>query len=172
MSATRDIFQIWRRPAKVFGAKLAEGPREDRALVVLFGACGLMYVARWPQLARDAHFARLDAGQNGTPLDQVPTLQALMGINLFTFLFFLPLMIFLVGTLSGVVMRAFGTKITDFRARLALFWALLAVSPGMLLQGLLAGMVGPGTGLSIVKTLVGLAFVWIWFRLLREAVKP
>ncbi len=172
MSATTDILQIWRRPAEIFRAKLNQGAREDRALAVLLGACGLMFVARWPQLAREAHFARLAAEQAGTPLDQVPNLQALMGITLFALMFFAPVLIFLFGTLTGVVLRACKVQISDYRARLSLFWALLATTPAMLLQGMIAGMVGPGAGLLIIQFLVALAFLWLWTRLLREAAKP
>jgi hypothetical protein len=39
----------------------------------------------------------------------------------------------------------------------------------MLLQGLVAGMIGPGPGLWLVTTIVGLAFLWLWLTMLHEA---
>ena len=45
---------------------------------------------------------------------------------------------------------------------LALFWALLAVAPAMLLAGLVAGLVGSGPALTVVQALCGIGFVMIW----------
>ena len=45
----------------------------------------------------------------------------------------------------------------------------MAVTPGMLLQGMVAGMIGPGLQANLVAALVGLAFLWIWISMLREA---
>jgi hypothetical protein len=39
----------------------------------------------------------------------------------------------------------------------------------MLLQGLVAGMIGPGPALTAVRVGVGLAFFWLWLTLLHEA---
>jgi hemoglobin-like flavoprotein len=52
---------------------------------------------------------------------------------------------------------------------IALFWALAAIGPLFLLQGLVAGMIGPGPALTLVTVVVGVAFLWLWITLLREA---
>lgn len=171
MPVTQDILRAWRAPRAVIREKLGQGVREDRALAVLMGACGLMFVAQWPRLSREAHLGRLAAEAQGTPPDQVPGLDALLGINLFALLFMAPLLFYALAGLSHGVARALGGRGSAFAARLALFWALLAVAPAMLFQGLLAGFAGPGPALTAVGALVGLAFLAIWLSMLREVSK-
>ena len=81
MSATTEIFETWRRPAQVIRRKLDRGVGEEHALIILFAACLLFYVAQWPRIAREAHLGQQAAVEAGTPLAEVPTLQALLGIN-------------------------------------------------------------------------------------------
>ena len=64
--------------------------------------------------------------------------------------------------LAHLVARLFGAKGSWYGARIALFWALLAVSPLMLLQGLVAGFLGQGVQLSLISGLVFVAFLAIW----------
>jgi hypothetical protein len=52
---------------------------------------------------------------------------------------------------------------------LALFWALLCTTPVMLLQGLVAGFIGAGTGATVVGVLVFAAFLYLWINMLIEA---
>lgn len=171
MSITSDIFRTWRRPATVLREKLAEGPREERGLILLFAACLLLFVAQWPRLSREAFVAREAAVQAGTPLDQVPGIQALLGINFFVYLFVLPLIFYGIAAVSSLVIRVFGGRIGAWEARFSLIWALLCTAPLMLFQGLLAGFKGPGTAVMVVGVLVGLAFLWLWVKLLREAMR-
>ncbi|MCX8508383.1 MAG: YIP1 family protein, partial [Rhodobacteraceae bacterium] len=84
MSVVGEIFATWRDPAGPVGRLLSAGPREDRSLVILMAASVLMFVARTPDLARQAAW---------TP--EVP-LQALMGITLFVMLFLIPLLAYAV----------------------------------------------------------------------------
>ena len=167
MAITTDILQTWRRPAAVLRRRLDAGVTEAGALAVLMGACFLFFVARWPALAREAQLA----ARSGLPPDQVPDLQALIGINLFALIFVAPLFFYLVALIAHAAMRAAGSRITPFAARFALFWALLAIAPAVLFQGLLAGLKGPGPALTVVGWLVLAAFLWLWVRLSREAAR-
>ncbi|NPD16929.1 YIP1 family protein [Xinfangfangia sp. D13-10-4-6] len=171
MSITTDIFRTWRRPGTVMREKLAEGPREEKALIVLFSACLLLFVAQWPRLSREAFLAQEAARAAGTPLDQVPGIQALLGINFFVYLFVLPLIFYAVAALSALVIRLAGGRIGPYAARISLFWALLCTGPLMLFQGLLAGFKGPGMPLTVVGLLIAALFIWLWVRLLREAMQ-
>jgi len=45
---------------------------------------------------------------------------------------------------------------------LALFWALLASTPVVLLAGLTAGLIGPGIELQIVGLMWLVVFFWFW----------
>ena len=58
--------------------------------------------------------------------------------------------------------RALRRRLSPFASRMALFWALVAASPLWLLNGLVAGMIGPGAALGIVGALAAAAFLWFW----------
>lgn len=154
MSVTQRIVASWRDPRGVMRAMLAAGPREDRALALLMAACGIIFVAQWPGLARAAH------------LDPSVPLDARMGGALMGTLFLVPLLAYGLGALSHLVARAMGGQGSFYAARLALFWSLLAVSPLMLLQGLVAGFIGPGLQAGIVGLLVLAGFLFQWINAL------
>lgn len=150
MSMTRRILTSWRRPRDVMRGLLAAGQREDRAFATLFFACVIIFVAQLPSLAREAHFdpsVPLDARLGG----------ALMGV-----MFMLPLIAYALAGITHVVAKLMGGKGSFYTARMALFWALLAVSPLMLLQGLVAGFIGNGLQASLTGGLVALGFLWQW----------
>jgi hypothetical protein len=157
MSMMMNIFSTWRRPRSVMRALLAEGPREDRALASLIGALVLMFVAQWPQHARAAH------------LDPSVPLEARIAGALMAVLFILPLAAYAVAALSHLVARVFGGHGSFWGTRRVLFWTLLALSPIVLFQGLVAGLIGPGAALSLVQAVAALSFVLIWGAGLRVA---
>ena len=149
MAITRDIAATYRGPRRVVEDLLTLGKREDRALAYLMGACLLFFIARMPALARQAH-------ETGQELDM------LMGGTLLAWLFIAPLILYLIAGLVRLVARHLGGKGTAYGARLALFWALLASTPLILLHGLVAGFIGPGPGLQIVGLLWFGVFMWFW----------
>ncbi|NTT87495.1 YIP1 family protein [Tabrizicola fusiformis] len=157
MAVSTDMLRAWRHPRALIREKLGQGPREDRALALLMAACGLLFVAQWPVHARAAY------------LDPTTPLEARLGGALLGSLFLLPLLAYAVAGLSHLAARAVGGKGQGFGARLAFFWALLAVAPVALLQGLVAGMIGPSPGLIAVQLLAGGGFLWIWLSMLVEA---
>lgn len=169
MPVVPDILASYRRPRAVIARKLADGVREDRALAVLMGACGLIFVAQWPALSREAFLLAEAAKAAGTPPDQVPSLQALMGSRLFALVFVAPLFFYLFAAISHLVARLFGGRGTGFGARLSLFWALLCTTPLILLQGLVAGFLGGGPANTLVGVLVLIAFLYLWISMLVEA---
>lgn len=157
MSVTRDIARTYVRPREVFRRRLGAGVREDRALAVAMAACVLIFIAQWPRLARQAH------------VDETIDLDALLAGALLGWVFIMPLVLYGLAALSHLAARVFGGQGTWFRARLALFWALLAASPLWLFHGLVAGFVGPGASLSLVGFLALGAFVVFWGVGLTEA---
>lgn len=167
MAITTDILESWRRPSAVIRRKLARGENEAGALVTLMGACALFFVARWPALSRQAW----ENAQTGLPPTEAATLQTLLGINMFAMIFVAPFLFYTVALLSYGVLRLFRSPIRPYGARLALFWALLAISPAVLFQGLVAGFSGPGPALTLVAMLVMGAFLWLWLLMLREAAR-
>jgi len=158
MALTRDIAESWRNPGQVMRRLLAGGLREDRALAMLMGACGLMFLARWPMLARAAH------------LDPSVPMNARLGGALLGLMFLAPLVFYVIAGASRLILRVFGGRMGGFAARLALFWALLASTPAMLVQGLAEGLAGPGA-VSMIVGLAGLAlFLFLWAGNLRAAL--
>lgn len=168
MSITTDILAAWRGPRRFIRAKLGQETTEAGVLALMLAACFLVFVARWPALARDAELQRRAAQAAEIPADQVPSLQALLGINFFVLLFVLPLLLFGLAGLSHLVARLFGGKGDHRAARLALVWALLAAAPAMLFQGMVAGLIGAGAQLTAVGLAVAAAFLWLWLSMLVE----
>lgn len=159
MPVTTDIARSYVRPRAVMRRLLAAGQREDRAIAILMAGCLLVFVAQWPRLAREAQL-------DGAPLDQA------LAYSFFGWLMLAPLIFYGLAALSHVVARLFGGQGSWYGARLALFWALLAASPLMLLNGLVAGLIGPGPALSLVGGLWVAGFVLIWLLGLVESELP
>ena len=150
MSVTRDIVRTYRHPRQVLRRRVAGGPREDRALAVLMAACFLVFVAQWPYLARLAHE------------DPSVTLQMRLGGALMGWLFIAPLGAYVLAAITHAAARLVGGRASWFKARMALFWALLAASPLWLLNGLVAGFIGPGPSLNLVGAVAIGAFGVFW----------
>lgn len=156
MAVTTDIVASYRRPAQVMRRLLSHGTREDRALAMLMAGCVLAFLSQLPRLAREAHLS----GEELNPM---------LGGALFAWLFIAPLMFYLIAALSHLVAKLFKGQGDWFGARLALFWAFLAASPLMLLNGLTAGFVGQGPALTLVGFVWFMAFLWIWLSSLKTA---
>jgi Yip1 domain len=160
MALTRDILATYRGPGRVVRRLLDMGQRDDRALMFLMLACGIVFVAQLPRLSREAELT----GQE---------LNMLLGASLMAWLAIAPLLLYVLAGLSYLVMRLFGGgKGGAFGARLALFWALLAASPLMLLNGLVAGLIGPGPQLQAIGLIWLVIFLWFWLSGLRETQRP
>ena len=156
MAATQDIVATYRGPGKVFSKLLSQGVREDRALIFLMVGCLIFFVAQTPRLAREA----FETGQE---------LNSLLAGSLMALVFIVPLVLYLIAGAIALIARLIGSNLSGYGARLALFWALLAASPLILLWGLTAGFVGPGVEMTIVGALWCAAFLWFWLTGLRVA---
>lgn len=156
MAVTTDIAASFRGPGAVLRRIFAQPASEARALAYLMGACGVIFVARWPALAREAHLEEKDLNME-------------MGGTLLAIVFFLPLILYALALVVALVARLFGSRITGYGSRVALFWALLAASPLMLLNGLVEGFIGAGPALTLVGALWLFAFALFWIKGLRVA---
>lgn len=159
MSVATDIVQTYRGPRLVMRRLLSKGRREDRALAILMGACGLIFLSQWPPLSRRAHL-------NGEDL------QMLIGGALLAWIFLAPLLLYIVAAISHWIALLFRGQGDHFGARLALFWSLFASSPLLLLYGMTGGFVGPGPELTFVGAVWTGVFIWFWVQTMREAEKP
>ena len=158
MSLSREILATYRGPGKVVARLLSQGPREDRALMLVMAACALFFIAQMPALSRQAHLEETE-------------LNPLLGGALLAWLVLAPLLFYLVAFLSHLVAKLFGGKGSAYGARLALFWALLAATPLVLLNGLVAGLMGPGLQLTLVGLVWFAVFMWFWLSGLAAAQK-
>ena len=118
--------------------------------------CGLVFVGQWPRLQREAYLSGAD-------------LQPLVGGALFAWVFAMPVIFYALAWVVHLGSRALRRPVGAFGSRMALFWALVAASPLWLLNGLTAGMVGPGPALALVGALAAGAFAWFWAAGLRAA---
>ena len=159
MPVTNDIIATYRGPGRVMQRLMSAGTREDRALVFLMIGCGVVFIAQLPRLSREAYLGGQD-------------LSMLMGGTLLAWLFLAPLGFYLLAGLTQLVMHLLGGQGGGYGARLALFWALLATSPLVLLHGLVAGLIGPGPGLQAVGALWVAMFLWFWLSGLRHVQNP
>lgn len=138
MALTTDILQSYRAPGTVIARLASQDRREARLLFYLVLACGLIFVAQWPRLAREAF------------LDASVPLEARLSGALFGWIFLAPLFFYAVAMLMGWVLRFARAGVGGFDVRLAVFWALLVSSPLTLLGGLTMGIVGPGASATLV----------------------
>ncbi|HBS49717.1 MAG TPA: YIP1 family protein [Rhodobacteraceae bacterium] len=158
MPVTRDIVATYRGPGRVMDRLLTMGQREDRALAFVMGFCLLAFVAQMPGLARRAHLEEQD-------------LSMLMGGALMGTVFMLPLLLYSLALIVYGAARVFGGKATGYGTRLALFWSLLASSPLVLLNGLVAGFIGKGPELTLVGLAWVAVFLWFWSATMRRATR-
>jgi hypothetical protein len=155
MAVTTDIVATYRGPRAVIRSHLARGISEPFAFTLLLVFLVLAFVGQWPQAAREAYLAQ----EAFVAPRLLPRALAVLAT--------IPLWYGL-AALSRLVARAVGGQGSWYSARLALFWALAAISPFMLLQGLVAGMIGNGPALWLVSSGVGIGFLCLWLIMLHE----
>ncbi|WP_127112037.1 YIP1 family protein [Shimia sediminis] len=156
MSVLRDIAATYGGPHKVVARHLAVGQREDRALAILMAGCAMLFVSSWPYNARVAHLEGQDMGP-------------LMGGSLFALMFMAPLIFYILAGVVGFLLGLAGWKGGGYASRFALFWAILATTPMLLLHGLVRGFLGPGLEEQIVGLIWFVVFLWFWLSGLRQA---
>jgi len=152
MGVVPDILRGWRDPVGLARAKQGQG--EGAILAAAMGACALIFVAQWPRLAREAHLA-----------PEVP-LEARLGAALLGLVFVLPLFLYVVARVSQLLLRLARWRIAGPDARIALFWALLCLTPLLLLHGLAVGFLGQGAAVTALGLSVLASFGYLWLGML------
>lgn len=183
MAVTTDIFASYVRPRQVFGRILSRGVTEAQAFVFLLVAMLLGFVSQLPYASRRANTSdpELEAALRADAADvrQIEALQVpqnmvdakfefFLSSEVTIWFFLLPLFFYAVAGLSYLVLRGLGRSFQGVELRMALFWALLVVTPLKLLHGLFLGFVGEGPMLTIVGFAWFAALIWVWFSNLRE----
>lgn len=149
MSLMRNIARSYRAPGKVVSGLARGDLREPQVLFFGLLACGLIFVAQWPGLSRAA------------ALDPSITFEQRMGGALFGVMFVLPLLLYALAGLLQVGLRLVRRPVPGLHARLALFWALLAVTPLMLVQGGMSAFLGAHPAVMAFGFVVACAFLYI-----------
>ncbi len=149
MSVVSDIVESWRRPRAVLRRHLARGRSEPFVFTFLVVFLLICFVAQWPQAARTT-----------TLNPEIPIAPQLLARAL-ALLATIPLW-YLLAALGGLVARVLGGQGDWYGARVALFWALVTITPLVLLSGLVAAMIGTGPQLSLVGALTFGLFIAFW----------
>lgn len=158
MSVVTDILESWRRPTKVLRRHLLRGASEPFAFTFLMVFLIICFIAQWPEAARI------------TALNpEIPILAQLLPRAL-ALLATIPAWYGL-AALGGWVARFMGGRGSWYAARLSLFWALVTITPMVLLVGLVVGMIGAGSQLTLVGTVTFALFLVFWTLNLREAAR-
>ena len=126
MSVVVKISKTYRRPIQTYSSLFDSGPSEKQNLAYLMGGCLIYFISSWPFQARKSF------------QDQIP-LEGLISVTLFSALFVAPLGFSLLSITFHLMAKFFGSKVTGVEIRLILFWAFFAITPLMLLEGLVAG---------------------------------
>ncbi|MEM6577846.1 MAG: YIP1 family protein [Pseudomonadota bacterium] len=186
MPVTTDIAASYWRPGRVFSQKLAAGVDDRLAFAYLALGSVLGFVSQLPRLRRQASESnpefeaaiRAEAGDVRqieavtVPADMVEAkFEALMASALMGWIFILPLILYGLAGVSALIARVFGGRLSGLQARFALFWAFLVATPVLLLQGLVAGFVGPGPALDIVGLIWLVCLVVFWGANMRAATR-
>lgn len=142
------IVKSWWQPGQVL--REMRGTPDRVQLVLLLLAMLIYLVAQAPVHARAAE------------LDPSIPLDARIGGAVLAVMFMMPVLAYGVAALVSALSRLTSRPVSPENSRLALFWALLAVSPAMLLSGLTGGMIGQGPALALTQAIAGFGFLFIW----------
>lgn len=134
---------------------LAGDQHEGRLVGIVMGACLLIYIAQWPRLMRADQFELYGP-------DGASDFQMNAGIAFFSIMIVWPLVLYGLAAITHLLAKPLQTTGTHYGARLALFWALLASTPLLLLHGLTMGFIGPGPAASLVGLAWLIVFLWVW----------
>ncbi|MFW2586765.1 YIP1 family protein [Sagittula sp. SSi028] len=159
---------MYRRPAEVLRRKLAREESEPRALAYLMGACGFMFVAQLPTVARQVSLSD-PARWAAEPAAYNAALQPALGGALLATMIFWPLILYALAAVIHLLLRLARRRVTGYDVRLSLFWGLLSAVPLALLGGLTGGFVGSGVALTLVGVLWLMAVLWFVSTGVREA---
>lgn len=155
---TPRVLLSWVRPGRVVSG--LRGMTDASLVVVLLVAMLIFLIAQLPDHARAA---TLNPGVGLAPR----IAGAAMAV-----MFLMPLVAYGVAQLVSILTLPTRWELTGKDSRLALFWALLAVAPAMLLSGLVAGLAGPSQALSATRAVAGIGFLFIWVSAIVTLVTP
>jgi hypothetical protein len=111
----------------------------------------LFFLARLPLLSREAHLN-----------PEMPQFESIIGGVLIGSLFVAPLVLYSIAALSCLFLRLKFKMFNWMDSRIAFFWSLLAVTPLVLLRGILAGFWESNLILNVASVLIFFYFLYVW----------
>lgn len=154
MSLTSDIVESWRRPRAVVRRHLSRGRSEPFLFTFLVVFLILAVVSAAPELARQA------------ALDHTPVAPRILGAC-YGAVIAVPVL-YAMAALGHLTARLMGGRGGFYHGRLALFWALVTITPALLLYGLIRAMAHGSAALPVSELLVFAAFLFFYSTMLRE----
>lgn len=148
------IRHAWRDPRGAMARQIAGGLSERRALVHLFLACGLGFLASLPAAIRSARAIATE--------DPVA---AAIAAHLFGYFFVAPLLFYGLAALVHLAARGFGARGGFLAARAALFWSALLGAPVAMALAVL-GVLAEATAPRLLPLIAFLGYAgfgfWVW----------
>ena len=151
MNGPLGVLLGYASPRTATRSRMALVRNEGQAFAYLLLGCAISFLAQIPYLARadlldysNHSFVSLAAGR-------------LLGL-----LVFAPLLFYAVAALSGIVLRMIKGRPCWFKMRVALFWAVLAASPAVLIQGVLRGFLDVAFVDVAASIAVAMTFLSFW----------
>ena len=152
MSLFGQILDAWRHGwGRALRRQIESGAGEERALGWVMVATVLLIAAQSPSTYRNIL-------ASGVPAEDLP---AAMIMSIVFTLFLGPLTFYGIAALAHIGARLGGAKGPYLNARLALFWALLCVTPLVLITAVLGNLLGPSFDKPL-QYFVLLGFLLIW----------
>lgn len=139
--------------------RFAMATGEGQALSYLVSACLLFFLAQTPAMVR----------QHIMLAEELP-LAGIAAGRLLGMAVFAPIAFYAVAALTVLLLRCISIRISWLSARISLFWSLLAVSPAMLVLGILRGLIDTQSILLPLSIGVAVTFLIFWVVGLLEAV--
>ncbi len=159
MSFVAEIARSYVEPRASARRILARANSEGRALAILVLGCCVLFLSQLPEIMSQ------DLAQPNSPGLVAGAAARIVGA-----LVLAPLLFYGIAGLTGLALRAAGYSLSWINCRLSLFWAVLAVSPAVLVIALARGFVGNSALLTVISIAMAIPFLVIWISALLESI--
>ncbi len=152
MTLIGDILGAYKSFPASMRRQLAMEPREEKLLLYVVLACFIGLIARMPGIIELAN----------TSTNEEVTLLNAIGTNIVSTMFYGPIMLYIIAALSHIVSKIFKGQGSFRNTRLALFWAVLVISPLYLALVALRPLISAPDFQSMGNILAGFLFIICW----------
>ncbi len=154
-----EVVRCYLEPRASARRILARADTEGRALAILVLGCFVLFLSQLPDIMSK------EVAQGGSPGPVADAAARIVGA-----LVFAPLLFYGIAGLTGLAIRAAGYSLSWINCRVSLFWAVLAVSPAVLIIALARGFIGTSALLIVISLAMTIPFLVIWISALLESI--